>query len=93
MLAGYSGAPFSNRAFNLRLRSACRALGWGKLTALACAIPRPPPARRSGLLVGSSQLQLRVSVNYACLKISVSFREDLDAVTGPNVMQAQRCSR
>ena len=26
VFAGYSGAPFSNRAFNLRLRAACRAL-------------------------------------------------------------------
>jgi hypothetical protein len=25
---GYSGEPISNRAFNSRLRSACRALGW-----------------------------------------------------------------
>ena len=33
MFAGYSGAPFSNRAFNLRLRSACRALGVGEITA------------------------------------------------------------
>jgi hypothetical protein len=30
---GYSGAPFSNRAFNLRLRAACRALGVGEITA------------------------------------------------------------
>ena len=29
----YSGAPFSNRAFNLRLRAACRALGVGEITA------------------------------------------------------------
>jgi integrase len=28
-----SGAPFSNRAFNLRLRAACRALGVGEITA------------------------------------------------------------
>jgi site-specific recombinase XerD len=27
VFAGYSGAPFSNRAFNLRLRAACRTLG------------------------------------------------------------------
>ena len=33
VFAGYSGAPFSNRAFNLRLRSACRALGVGQITA------------------------------------------------------------
>jgi len=33
VFAGYSGAPFSNRAFNLRLRSACRALGVGEITA------------------------------------------------------------
>src|SRR5258705_987718 len=31
-LAGYSGAPFSNRAFNLRLRAACRALRVGEIT-------------------------------------------------------------
>jgi len=31
VFAGYSGAPFSNRAFNLRLRSTCRALGVGRL--------------------------------------------------------------
>jgi hypothetical protein len=30
VFAGYSGAPFSNRAFNLRLRAACRALGVGE---------------------------------------------------------------
>jgi integrase/recombinase XerD len=30
---GCSGAPFSNRAFNLRLRAACRALGVGEITA------------------------------------------------------------
>jgi site-specific recombinase XerD len=33
VFAGYSGAPFSNRAFNLRLRAACRALGVGEITA------------------------------------------------------------
>ena len=33
LFAGYSGAPFSNRAFNLRLRAACRALGVGEITA------------------------------------------------------------
>lgn len=32
-VAGYSGAPFFNRAFNLRLRSACRAVGVGEITA------------------------------------------------------------
>jgi integrase len=32
-LAGSSGAPFSNRAFNLRLPRACRALGVGEITA------------------------------------------------------------
>jgi hypothetical protein len=30
VFAGYSGEPFSNRAFNLRLRAACRALGVGE---------------------------------------------------------------
>ena len=35
VFAGYSGEPFSNRAFNLRLRSACRALGVGEITAHA----------------------------------------------------------
>ena len=29
----YSGGPFFNRAFNLRLRAACRALGVGEITA------------------------------------------------------------
>ena len=29
----YSGAPLSNRAFNLRLRAACRALGVGEISA------------------------------------------------------------
>ena len=33
VFAGYSGAPFSNRAFNLRLRAACRAFGVGEITA------------------------------------------------------------
>jgi site-specific recombinase XerD len=33
VFAGYSGEPFSNRAFNLRLRTACRALGVGEITA------------------------------------------------------------
>ena len=33
VFAGYSGAPFSNRAFNLRLRTACRAIGVGEITA------------------------------------------------------------
>jgi integrase len=33
VFAGYSGEPFSNRAFNLRLRAACRALGVGEITA------------------------------------------------------------
>ena len=33
VFAGYSGAAFSNRAFNLRLRAACRALGVGEVTA------------------------------------------------------------
>jgi site-specific recombinase XerD len=33
MFAGYSGTPFSNRAFNLRLRAACRTLGVGEITA------------------------------------------------------------
>jgi site-specific recombinase XerD len=33
VFAGYSGTPFSNRAFNLRLRAACRALGVGEITA------------------------------------------------------------
>jgi hypothetical protein len=34
VFAGYSGAPFSNRAFNLRLRAAFRALGVGEITDL-----------------------------------------------------------
>ena len=33
VFAGYSGAPHSNRAFNLRLRAACKALGVGEITA------------------------------------------------------------
>ncbi|MGA7903303.1 MAG: tyrosine-type recombinase/integrase [Terrimicrobiaceae bacterium] len=33
VFAGYSGEPFFNRAFNLRTRSACRALGVGEITA------------------------------------------------------------
>ena len=33
VFAGYSGAPFSNRGFNLRLRFACRAIGVGEITA------------------------------------------------------------
>ena len=33
LFAGYSGLPLSNRAFNLRLRAACRALGVGEITA------------------------------------------------------------
>jgi site-specific recombinase XerD len=32
VFAEYSGAPFSNRAFNLRLRAACRAIGAGEIT-------------------------------------------------------------
>ena len=33
VFAGYSGGPFSNRAFNLRLRAAWRAIGVGQITA------------------------------------------------------------
>jgi site-specific recombinase XerD len=33
VFAGYSGEPFSNRAFNLQLRAACRALGVWEITA------------------------------------------------------------
>jgi site-specific recombinase XerD len=33
VFAGYSGQPFSSRAFNLRLRAACRAIGVGEITA------------------------------------------------------------
>jgi site-specific recombinase XerD len=33
VFAGYSGEPFSNRAFNLRLRAACGAIGVGEITA------------------------------------------------------------
>jgi integrase len=33
VFAGFSGAPFSNRAFNLRLRAACRAIGVGEISA------------------------------------------------------------
>jgi integrase len=33
VFAGYSGSPFSNRAFNLQLRAACGALGLGEITA------------------------------------------------------------
>lgn len=33
LFAGYSGLPLSNRAFNLRLRAACRSLGVGEITA------------------------------------------------------------
>jgi site-specific recombinase XerD len=33
VFAGYSGEPFSNRAFKLRLRAACRAIGVGQVTA------------------------------------------------------------
>ena len=33
MFAGFSGAPFSNRAFNLRLRAACLVIGVGEITA------------------------------------------------------------
>ena len=33
MFAGYSDEPFSNRAFNPRLRAACRAIGVGEITA------------------------------------------------------------
>lgn len=42
VFAGYSGEPFSNRAFNLRLRSACRALGVGEITAHAFRSDDPP---------------------------------------------------
>jgi hypothetical protein len=41
VFAGYSGAPVSNRAFNLRLRAACRALGVGEITPTGCATVRP----------------------------------------------------
>ena len=41
VFAGYSGAPFSNRAFNLRLRAGCRALGEGRSPRMGCATPRP----------------------------------------------------
>jgi hypothetical protein len=47
VFAGYSGEPFSNRAFNLRLRAACRAIGVGEITAHGCGI-RP---RRSSLTI------------------------------------------
>ncbi|MDQ3621068.1 MAG: tyrosine-type recombinase/integrase [Verrucomicrobiota bacterium] len=33
VFAAHSGGPLSNRAFNLRLRAACRALGVGEITA------------------------------------------------------------
>ena len=33
VFAGYNGEPFSNRAFNLRLRAACRAIEVGEITA------------------------------------------------------------
>ena len=37
VFVGYSGAPLSNRAFNLRLRAACNeGLGGGEITATAC---------------------------------------------------------
>jgi integrase len=38
VFAGYSGAPFCNRAFNLRLRAACVALG-GRSPRMGCATP------------------------------------------------------
>jgi len=42
VFAGYSGEPFSNRAFNLRLRAACRAIGVGRSPPTGCATARPP---------------------------------------------------
>ena len=49
VFVGYSGAPFSNRAFNLRLRSACRALGVGEITApVGCATPSDNPPQPGG---------------------------------------------
>src|SRR4029077_5483058 len=41
VFAGYSGVPFSNRAFNLRLRSACRALGVATRFAGNPGVPPP----------------------------------------------------
>jgi hypothetical protein len=40
VFARCSGAPFSNRAFNLRLRVGCRALGVGRLPLTGCVTRR-----------------------------------------------------
>ena len=51
VFAGYSGEPFSNRAFNLRLRAACRAIGVGGDYRPRVAAQRgdnPPQSRREG---------------------------------------------
>jgi integrase len=41
VFAGYSGMPFSDRAFNLRLRAACRALRVGRSPRTDCTIAQP----------------------------------------------------
>ena len=51
VFAGYSGEPFSNRAFNLGLRAACRAIGVGGDYRPRVAAQRgdnPPQWRREG---------------------------------------------
>jgi hypothetical protein len=48
VFAGYSGEPFSNWAFNLRLRAACRAMGRGDHSPLVAAGPFSGPQRRMG---------------------------------------------
>jgi integrase len=73
VFAGYSGAPFSNRASNLRLRSAWRALGVREITAhglrdSAATIPLNHVGKDLGKIEGIEELlrhkNIRTTVRY-----------------------------
>ena len=70
MFAGYSGSPFSNRAFNLRLRSACRALGSDRSPPTGCATAR----RRSCLThVGKHLREIQELLRHKNIRTTVRY--------------------
>jgi site-specific recombinase XerD len=70
VFAGYSGEPFSNPAFNLRLPAACRALGVGEITAHGL---RHSAATTSSTNVGKDWREIQELLRYKNIRTTVRY--------------------
>ena len=95
VFAGYSGAPFSNRAFNLRLRAACRALGVGRSPRMGCAIPRPRSSTRWERICGKSRncSATRISARPCAIPMSAMNRHGRRRKRSVTLWSEKRCGR